>query len=56
MQEKMQERRQERGPRAANLIGAVTGTKALETKAKAKTRARVKPDTATSAESKGISE
>ena len=44
-----------RAPRAANLIGTVTRTKeALETKAKAK--ARVKPDTATIAESKSISE
>ena len=44
--------------RAANLIGTVTRTKeALETdaKARAKARARVKPDTATIAESQGIS-
>ena len=53
--EGMTEARKEarRAPSTANLIGAVTGTKeAMETKAKA----RVKLDTATMAESKGISE
>ena len=42
-----------RAPRAADLIGTVTRTtEALETKA----RAKVKPDTATIAECKDISE
>ena len=46
-----------RARRAANLTGMVTRTKeALETKAEAKTRAKAKPDIATIAESKGVSE
>ena len=53
---KMTEARKEarRAPRAANLIGMATRTReAMEAKEKA--RARVKPDTATIAESKGVS-
>ena len=47
-----------KAPRAGTLIGTVTKTKTMVTKAKAKARvrARVKPDSATIAESKGISE
>ena len=55
--EEMTEARKEArmGPRAANLIGTVTRTKeALEKKGKA--RARVKPDTASTTESKDVSE
>ena len=47
-----------RAPRAANLIGTATKDKeAMGAKGKARTeaRARVKPDTATTAESQGIS-
>ena len=55
----MREARKEarRAPRAANLIGTVIRTKeALETKARARAKVRVKPDTATTAESKGTLE
>ena len=45
-----------RAPRAANPIGTVTRTKGAREKARARAKARVKPDTAATAESKGTSE
>ena len=45
-----------RAPRAANPIGTVTRTKEAREKATARAKARVKPDTATTAESSCISE
>ena len=54
----MMEARKEarRAPRVASPIGTVTRTKGAREKARAKARARVKPDNATTAESKGTLE
>ena len=45
-----------RAPRAANRIGTVTRTKEAREKVRARAKASVKPDTATTAESRGTSE
>ena len=45
-----------RAPRAANPIGTATRVKEAREKARARAKARVKPDIATTAESKGTSE
>ena len=56
--EEVTEERKEvrRAPRAANPIGTVTRTRETREKAREKAKARVKPDTATTAEGKDTSE